>query len=160
MSVVVCPALPCKDEHITHNLTQSQTRDLSRHHARAAPSPPPHHHIPVAAALVRRAAPLIAVALILGFYHRLTILSPGEIVAKTKHCCKLHCYVRYQAYCYVPPQTLMKVSCESLRGIRAEIQMLRLSFKLTRGSLGDLFAPPHDSNFTVSQGSPRELGRA
>ena len=47
----------------------------------------------------------------------------------------LHCYVRYQAYCYVPPQTLMKVSCESGRVIRAEIQMFRLSPKLVRGSL-------------------------
>ena len=72
-------------------------------------------------------------------YHRLAILSPEEIVAKTKQCCKLHCYVRYQAYCYVPPQALMKVSCESGRGIRAEIQTFRLSPKLARarGSLED-----------------------
>merc|ERR1711906_92758 len=40
-------------------------------------------------------------------------------------------------YCYVPPQRLMKVSCESGRGIRAEIQTFRLSPKLARGSLGD-----------------------
>ena len=73
---------------------------------------------------------------ILDFYRRLAILSPGEVVAKTKQCCKLHCYVRYQAYFYVPPQTLMKVSCESGRGIRAEIQTFRLSPKLARGSLG------------------------
>ena len=76
-------------------------------------------------------------AVILDFYRRLAILSPGEIVPKTKECCKLHCYVRYQAYCYVPPQTLMKVSCESGRGIRAEIQTFRLSPKLAQGSLGD-----------------------
>ena len=71
-------------------------------------------------------------AAILDFYCRLAILSPGEIVAKTKQCCKLHCYVRYQDYCYVPSQTLMKVSCESGRGIRAEIQTFRLSPKLAR----------------------------
>ena len=81
---------------------------------------------------------------ILDFYRRLANLSPGEVVAKTKQCCKLHCYARYQAYCYVPPQTLMKVSCESGRGIRAEIQTFRLSPKFAR-------APLHDSNFTVSQ---------
>ena len=76
-------------------------------------------------------------AVILDFYCRLAILSRGEIVAKTKQCCKLHCYVRYQAYCYVSPQTLTKVSCESGRGIRAEIQTFRLSPKLARGSLED-----------------------
>ena len=71
-------------------------------------------------------------AVILDFYHRLVISLLEEIVAKTKQCYKLHCYIRYQAYCYVPPQTLMKVSCESGRGIRSEIQMFRLSPKLTR----------------------------
>ena len=64
-------------------------------------------------------------------------LIPSRDQDKTKQCCKLHCYVRSQAYCYVPPQTLMKVSCESWRGIRAEIQTFRLSPKLAQESLGD-----------------------
>ena len=34
---------------------------------------------------------------ILDFYRRLANLSPGEVVAKTKQCCKLHCYARYHA---------------------------------------------------------------
>ena len=91
---------------------------------------------------------------ILDFQHRLDILSPRDVAAKTKQFCKLHCYVRYQACCYVPPQTLMEVSFMCGRGVR--VQTFRLSPKLAQGSLGDL----HDSNFTVSQGSPRELGRA
>ena len=42
-------------------------------------------------------------AVILDFYCRHDIQSPREIVAKTKQSPKLHCYVRCQAYCYVPP---------------------------------------------------------
>ena len=68
-------------------------------------------------------------------YHRLAILSPEEIVAKTTQCCKRHCYVRDQAYCYVPPQTFMKVSRESGREIRAEIQTFGLSPKLVPAEL-------------------------
>ena len=69
----------------------------------------------------------ITVIVILDFYCRLDILFPREIKAKTKQCCKLLCYVRSQAYCYVPPQTLMKGSSESGRRIRAEIQTFRPS---------------------------------
>ena len=43
----------------------------------------------------------ITVIVILDFYCRLDILFPREIKAKTKQCCKLLCYVRSQAYCYV-----------------------------------------------------------
>ena len=89
-------------------------------------------------------------SIILDFYRRLANLSPGEVVAKTKQCCKLHCYARYQAYCYVPPQTLMKVSCESGRGIRAEIQTFRLSPKLARGSLGDRLYLGPDPPYTLT----------
>ena len=89
---------------------------------------------------------------ILDFYCSHDILAPWEIVAKTKQCPTLHCYVRCQAYCCVPPQTLMKVSCESGRGIRAKIQTFRLSPKLARGSLGDC-------EVWVVWGRKGELGR-
>ena len=81
-----------------------------------------------------------SVKLPLSLYFRLLLqtryLIPSRDQGK-KQRCKLLCYVRSQAYCYVPPQTLMKVSCESGRRIRAEIQTFRLSPKLARGSLGD-----------------------
>ena len=50
----------------------------------------------------------------------------------SKTCCQSYppCYVRCQAYCYVTPQTLMEVSCESASGIRTEMQTFRLSPKL------------------------------
>ena len=91
-------------------------------------------------------------AVLLAFYCRHDIQSPWEIMAKIKQCPTLHCYVLCKACCYVPPQTLMKVSFMCGRGIRAKIQTFGLSPKLR--------APPHDSSFMVSQGSPRELGRA
>ena len=49
----------------------------------------------------------------------------------------------------------MKVRFICWRGIWVETQTFRLSPKFVR-----VFASPHGSNFTVSPGSPRELGRA
>ena len=62
----------------------------------------------------------------------------------------LCCYICCQAYCYVPHQTLMKVSFivegQSGPGNRRS------------GSLSSRRATPHGSNFTVSQGTRASLG--
>ena len=55
----------------------------------------------------------IAVIVILDFFIADWVSYSLERSLQKKQCCKLHRYVRSQAYCYVPPQTLMKVSCES-----------------------------------------------
>ena len=58
------------------------------------------------------------------------------------------------------------LTCNTPREGRANVQALPSSrgdpwetVKFESCGGARLFAPPHDSNFTVSQGSPRELGR-
>ena len=49
---------------------------------------------------------------------------------------------------------------DALLFITAAFHNRIVSVRVTGTRTPDLFAPPHDSNFTVSQGSPCELGRA